>query len=95
VIVDTALVPGRLPALLNRLRACSPRTKTLLLSVHDQASVARFGLEARADGVVLKRTIATDLLPAIDAVLANRRYVSPDIAQATLDEDPDASEEAS
>jgi hypothetical protein len=39
--------------------------------------VARFGLEARADGVVLKREIATDLLPAVDAVLANRRFVSP------------------
>jgi two-component system secretion response regulator SsrB len=81
VIVDTSLVPGRLPELLQRLRTCSPQSKTLLLSVHDQASVARFGLEARADGVVLKRAIATDLLPAVDAVLANRSYVSPGIAK--------------
>jgi hypothetical protein len=27
---------------------------------------------------VLKRAIATDLLPAVDAVLAGQRYVSPD-----------------
>jgi DNA-binding NarL/FixJ family response regulator len=77
VIVDTSLVPGRLPELLRQLRACSPETKTLLLSVHDQASVARFGLEARANGVVLKRAIATDLLEAIDAVQNDRSYVSP------------------
>ena len=77
VIVDTSLVPGRLPELLQRLRACSPQTKALLLSVYDQSSVARFGLEAQADGVVLKRAIATDLLEAVDAVLADRSYVSP------------------
>jgi DNA-binding NarL/FixJ family response regulator len=92
VIVDTSLVPGRLPELLHQLRVCSPRTKTLLLSVHDDASVAQFGLEARADGVVLKREIATDLLTAIDAVLANRRFVSPGIAQVTQGDASDTSE---
>ena len=91
VIVDTSLVPGRLPELIDQLRSCSPNTKTLLLSVHDQASVARFGLEAKADGVVLKNAIATDLLAAIDAVLANRRYVSPGFGQATLGDVSDAS----
>jgi len=93
VIVDLSLVPGRLPEVLHRLRTCSPHSKTLLLSVQDQASVARFSLEAQADGVVLKRAIATDLLPAIDAVLANRRFVSPGIAQETLGEDCSTTEE--
>jgi DNA-binding NarL/FixJ family response regulator len=80
VIVDLSLVPGRLREVLHRLRTSAPGCKTLLLSVQDQASVARFGLDARADGVVLKRAIATDLLPAIDAVLANRRFVSSGIS---------------
>jgi len=83
MIVDLSLVPGRLTEVIRRLRACSPLSKMLLLSVHDQVSVARFGLEAGADGVVLKRTIATDLPAAIDAVLANRRFVSPGIADHT------------
>jgi DNA-binding NarL/FixJ family response regulator len=52
-VVDLSLVPGRLPQVLHRLRTSSPHTKLLLLSVHDQASVARFALEAGADGVVL------------------------------------------
>jgi DNA-binding NarL/FixJ family response regulator len=77
VIVDLSLIPGRLPEILGRLRASSPGTKTLLLTVHDQASVARYGLEAKADGVVLKRAIAADLLTAIDVVLAGRRFLSP------------------
>jgi two-component system secretion response regulator SsrB len=79
VIIDLSMAPGRLPQVLQRLRTSSPRTKMLLLSVHDQASIARYGLAAQADGVVLKRAIATDLLPAIDAVLADRTFLSPGI----------------
>ena len=51
-----------------------------MLSVHDQPSVCRKAMEAGADGFVLKRSIATDLLPAIDAVQAGQSHVSPDIA---------------
>jgi len=36
---------------------------------------------------------AARLQPAIDAVLANRRFVSPGIAQATQGDDSDAGEE--
>jgi DNA-binding NarL/FixJ family response regulator len=54
----------------------------IVVSVHDQSSVSRSVLEAGADGVVVKRAIATDLLPATDAVLAGGRYVSPAIALA-------------
>ena len=93
VIVDLSLVPGNLLEVLHRLRTSSPHSKTLLLSVQDQESVARFGLEARADGVVLKRAIATDLLPAVDAVLANRRFVSPGIDQNTRRNDDGTTEE--
>jgi two-component system secretion response regulator SsrB len=93
VILDLSLVPGRLPGVLRRLRTCSPHSKTLLLSVQDGVSVARFGREVQADGVVLKRAIATDLLPAIDAVLANRRFESPGIAPETRGESCDTAED--
>jgi two-component system secretion response regulator SsrB len=53
-----------------------------VLSVHDQPSVCRKVMEAGADAFVLKRSIATDLLAAIDAVQAGRSYVSPDIADS-------------
>jgi DNA-binding NarL/FixJ family response regulator len=36
-------------------------------------------LEGGASGFVLKRAIASDLLAAVDAVLAGQRYVSPAI----------------
>jgi DNA-binding NarL/FixJ family response regulator len=55
---------------LRQLRACSPISKIIVLSIHDEPSVRRTVLEAGADAFVLKRCVATELLPAIDAVLA-------------------------
>lgn len=75
IVVDLALAKGDLPCLLDTLRKQAPSTKVLLLSVHDE-SVAATALAAGTDGMVLKREIATDLLPAVDALLAGKRYVS-------------------
>jgi DNA-binding NarL/FixJ family response regulator len=95
VIVDLSLVSNRLPELLHQIRSSSPHTKLLLLSVHDQASIAQWALEAGADGVVLKRSIAADLHPAIDAVLGDRSFVSPGIPRVTLDDRSDSTTSSS
>ena len=50
--------------------------KVLLLTVHDEPTVASAALAAGADGVVLTRAIARDLLEAVDTVLSGRRYTS-------------------
>jgi two-component system secretion response regulator SsrB len=47
----------------------------LLLSVHDEPSILRAAAAAGADAVVLKRAIATDLLLAVDEILAGRRFI--------------------
>ncbi len=77
VVVDLSLSGGDLPSLLGRLAARSPGSKVLLLSVHDERTVTASALKAGASALVLKRDLVTDLLPAIDAVLAGRTYVSP------------------
>ena len=79
-VVDLALSRGNALELIRRLRDRFPAMKMIIVSVHDQSSVSRSVLEAGADGFVIKRAIATDLLPAADAVLAGQRYVSPAIA---------------
>ena len=66
-----------MPSLLKTLRERAPATKVLLLSVHDEPTVAAPAFAAGADGLVVKRAIATDLLPAVDALLAGRRYFTP------------------
>ena len=77
VVVDVSLAHGDVADLLNSIRDRAPAARILLLSVHDEPAVVDAAFAAGADGLVLKRAIANDLLPAVDALLAGRRYVSP------------------
>jgi len=77
VVVDLALARGDLACLVESIREGAPAAKVLLLSVHDEPAVAATALAAGADGLVLKRAIANDLLTAVDALLAGRRYFTP------------------
>ena len=81
VVVDLSMSAGDLGGLLGRVRDRAPRAKVLLLSVHDERTVAEGALAAGADAVVLKRCLATDLMRAVDAVIAGQRYLSPGIAK--------------
>ena len=80
VVVDLSLAGGDIVGFLGALRRQAPAAKVLLLTVHDEATVASAALAAGADGVVLTRAIATDLLEAVDAVLAGKRYTSSAVA---------------
>jgi DNA-binding NarL/FixJ family response regulator len=81
VVLDLSLSAGNLRSLLGRIGTRAPNAKVLLLSVHDEPTVAESALAAGADAVVLKRCLATDLLAAVDAVLAGQRYISPEWQQ--------------
>ena len=76
-VVDLSLARGDGLRWIKRLRSLCPDLKLILLSVHDEASVCQTVLDAGADGFVLKRAIATELLSAIDMVLAGKHYASP------------------
>lgn len=76
-VVDLSLAHGDNLRWLELLRQRSPGLKILALSVHDESSVRQEALDAGADGVVLKRAIATELLPAVDAALAETRNAAP------------------
>ncbi len=65
-IVDLSLARDRSLSWLQALRGRNPGLKVIVLSVHDEPNVRRAALEAGADAFVLKRSIVTDLLPAID-----------------------------
>jgi DNA-binding NarL/FixJ family response regulator len=79
IVVDLSLAGGDVPALLRGLRARAPAARVLVLSVHDEPAVVSAVLAAGADAFVLIRSIATDLLPAVDSILAGQRYVSPSL----------------
>jgi two-component system secretion response regulator SsrB len=80
-VVDLALSGSNGLELVRRLRRRFAEMKLIILSIHDYSVLGRSVLEAGANGFVVKRAIATDLLAAIDAVLAGQEYVSPAIGQ--------------
>ena len=79
-VVDFSLAHGDGLALVKRFRDRFPQVPLIVISVHDEAQVSRSVISVGADGFVLKSCIATDLLSAVDAVLAGERYVSPSTA---------------
>jgi DNA-binding NarL/FixJ family response regulator len=81
VVLDLSLADRDLRGLLARLAARSPQSKVLMLTVHDEATVARAALAAGAEAVVLKSRLATDLLLAVDALRAGTRYLSPEFSR--------------
>jgi DNA-binding NarL/FixJ family response regulator len=51
--------------------------KAIILSVHDEPTVAEECVSAGAKGFVLKRTASTDLLAAVETVSNGGIYISP------------------
>jgi DNA-binding NarL/FixJ family response regulator len=74
IIMDLSYAAGNLTGLISELRGQAPAAKHLLLSVHDEPSIVEAAIGAGADGMVLKRAIGSDLMPAIDALLAGQHY---------------------
>jgi two-component system secretion response regulator SsrB len=80
IVMDLSYAAGNLPDLVRDLRHQAPMAKLLLLSVHDEPAVITSAMTAGADGLVVKRALASDLIPAIDAVLAGQRYFFSSVA---------------
>jgi DNA-binding NarL/FixJ family response regulator len=62
-----------------RIRRVSPSTKIVFLSQNDDPDVVRVALSTGALGYVQKTDARSDLLPAIEAVLQGRQFVSSSI----------------
>ena len=77
IVADLSLPVVRDVNIAARLKARFPKLKLIVLSVHDEPIAMEQVMAAGAEGFVLKRTAATDLIPAVRAVLRGRRYVSP------------------
>lgn len=83
VVADLALARGECFGWLRRLLERRPESRVIVLSSHDEQSIMQAAFAAGAAGFVLKRDIATQLLDAVDEVLAGRRFASPGVAGAS------------
>jgi DNA-binding NarL/FixJ family response regulator len=71
-----------------RLPRLAPHARLLFLSQESSLDIVREASRLGAHGYIHKVSAATDLLPAIDAVLAGRRFVSCGVAFTELTDVP-------
>jgi DNA-binding NarL/FixJ family response regulator len=69
-----------------RVRAVSPRTKLLMLSMHARAEYVQQALRAGANGYVLKESAGEEVVAAVRAVYAGKRYLSTKIRARAVDD---------
>jgi DNA-binding NarL/FixJ family response regulator len=62
-----------------RLRQLSPGSKIMILSMYNSPDVVQAGFSTGALGYVRKTDVKRELLPAIDAVLQGRQFVSSSV----------------
>lgn len=82
---DVAIIDISMPKLdgvqvIARLRAERPDLKMLALTVHEDAAYLQQVLRAGADGYLLKRSAAEEVVRAIHDVSAGQQFIDPAIA---------------
>jgi DNA-binding NarL/FixJ family response regulator len=101
---DVAVLDISMPSLngldaTKQIAKISPRTKVLILTVHDSEQLIHKLLEAGARGYILKEDAGRDLITAVKALISNKTFFTPKVAQMVMNgylgKGPKASEEES
>jgi DNA-binding NarL/FixJ family response regulator len=79
VVVDLSLPKSGEVNIVRRLMSQNADVSLVVLSVHDDPTVASVVLNEGAAGFVLKRSAATDLTSAVNEVLRGGVFVSPSV----------------
>jgi two-component system response regulator NreC len=87
---DVAIIDIGMPILngldaSREVRKASPKTKTILLTRHDEDQYVTEALHAGVKGYVLKHQATSDLVHAIHQVCRGGVYLSPTISRAVVD----------
>jgi len=87
VVLDITLPGTSGIELASQLRDSGDSGKVVFLTAHDDADYARAGFAAGGKGYVVKSRLATDLVPALEAALEDREFVSQGAALEGLQND--------
>ena len=79
VVADLSLPVSTEANIAWKLKKTFPKTKVIILSVHDEKSVLDDMMASGVEGFVLEHRAVIDLIPAIREVLQGRKYISPDV----------------
>jgi DNA-binding NarL/FixJ family response regulator len=84
-IVDLSLKEGSGIELIKAIRARSPGTAVLVLSMHDERRYAERCIRAGARGYVMKAELATRVVDALRDILAGRIHISEQMRAAFVE----------
>jgi DNA-binding NarL/FixJ family response regulator len=79
IVVDLSLPRSSGLEFIKDMRAQHPSVRLLVLSMHDEASVAERAFRAGAHGYAVKRESGPSIIEGIRAVLEGKFYVSPSL----------------
>jgi two-component system, NarL family, response regulator NreC len=87
---DVALLDAVMPVMngfdaAREIQKVSPKTKTILVTMHSEQAYILEGVRAGAKAIVLKSHAAEDLLRAIREALSGRTYMSPEVSHVLLE----------
>jgi len=68
------------------LKRLIPRTKLIVLTMNEDADIAREALRRWASAYLLKKSAGSELINAVREVLKGRTYVTPRLAQQLMDQ---------
>jgi DNA-binding NarL/FixJ family response regulator len=86
IILDISLKESSGLDLIRTIKAQSPQTLVLVVSMHDESVYAEMALRAGASGYIMKEQAITNVLTAIRRVLDGGIYVSDTIAGKVLEQ---------
>lgn len=86
LLLDLNLPDGSALDALPAISSASPRTKILVLTMQEGSAFASKALAAGASGYLLKEAAAAELVVALQAVAAGRRYLDPRLGVAMATE---------
>jgi DNA-binding NarL/FixJ family response regulator len=67
--------------LTRRVRACSPHTKIVILTMHSEPSLARQAMLTGASAFVVKDSAIDELIQAVRSAAAGGQYLSPSVRE--------------
>jgi two-component system, NarL family, response regulator NreC len=86
VILDISLPEMTGIEVSRRLKMTFPDINILLLTVHEETSLLREGIQSGANGYILKKAVEAELIEAIRQVAGGGMYVHPAMVRSLLEE---------